>query len=191
MGLVMVLRRVTPQEIDGTLKYPKEIHWFLFGEPLRISFFQKLLGKPAPQPHLTHTPPTEETEIDLDKAWHGIYYLLTGKADKGEAPACYLQEGGVEIGKDYHDYVGAGPARTLSAQQTQAFHQHLSSLSEDMLRARYSKEAMKQFKIYPERFFESVEETEALAYLMEHFSNLKAFVAKAAAQQQGLIIYLG
>ncbi len=47
--------------------------------------------------------------IDLDKAWHGVHYLLTGQADGGELPHSLAVTGGEEFGPE----VGYGPARFL------------------------------------------------------------------------------
>src|SRR5688572_8764533 len=35
---------------------------------------------------------------DIHKAWHAIHYVLTGSADGGEPPDCYLLDGGTALG---------------------------------------------------------------------------------------------
>src|SRR5687767_14577361 len=45
---------------------------------------------------------------DLDKAWHGIHYLLTGTAAEGGKPLDFLVSGGREVG---NVDIGYGPAR--------------------------------------------------------------------------------
>jgi Domain of unknown function (DUF1877) len=47
--------------------------------------------------------------IDIDKAWHGIHYLLCGKANPGAEPLSWAVLGGEEIGEE----IGYGPARFL------------------------------------------------------------------------------
>src|SRR5436309_13750159 len=34
---------------------------------------------------------------DIHKAWHAIHYVLTGTADGGEPPDCYLLDGGAVL----------------------------------------------------------------------------------------------
>ena len=58
----------------------------------------------------------EGQSIDLDKAWHGIHYLLAGTEWEGTGPAAFLLAGGKEVG-DVD--VGYGPARALSAAELQ------------------------------------------------------------------------
>ncbi len=47
--------------------------------------------------------------LDLDKAWHGLHWLLTGTADDTDTPAGQAILGGTEIGEDK----GYGPSRLL------------------------------------------------------------------------------
>jgi Domain of unknown function (DUF1877) len=58
---------------------------------------------------------TEGHEADLDKAWHGIHYLLTGTAWEGEPPLDFLVRGGRTVGTIE---VGYSPARVLTAEET-------------------------------------------------------------------------
>src|SRR5262245_61651019 len=64
--------------------------------------------------------------MDLDKAWHGIHFLLTGSAWDGEEPLCFLVKGGEEIGDEDFGY---GPARILSPNQIAAWADSLSAIS--------------------------------------------------------------
>src|SRR4051812_40770621 len=52
-------------------------------------------------------------DLDIDKAWHAIHFLLTGTAWEGEPPLDFLAIGGTEIGED----LGYGPARGLVSSQ--------------------------------------------------------------------------
>lgn len=40
------------------------------------------------------------TELCIDKAWHGIHYLLTKSDWEGEAPRNFIIKGGHDIGAD-------------------------------------------------------------------------------------------
>lgn len=88
----------------------------------------------------------EAETIELDKAWHGIHFLLTGSVWEGEEPLCYLVRGGVELGKEDFGY---GPAPLLNPDQIADWAKALSTISTDELRKRFNPEAMMKAKIYP------------------------------------------
>ena len=69
-------------------------------------------------------PNGEENEncIDVDKAWHGIHYLLAGDTWGGDPPLANVVLGGTAIGDD----VGYGPARYLTADEVRAIGDALS-----------------------------------------------------------------
>jgi hypothetical protein len=90
MSMITVLTFATDAEIEDPLKAPERIEQFI---------------------------EEERTSTDLDKAWHGIHWLLTGTADSGSEPLCYLLAGGTQIG-DID--VGYGPARSFSAEEVAA-----------------------------------------------------------------------
>src|ERR1700761_9537434 len=77
--------------------------------------------------------PTSERSIDLDKAWHGIHWLLTGDSWGGEAPLALAIVGGEDIGPD----LGYGPARVVTPEQAQAVAAALSDLTDEELARRY------------------------------------------------------
>jgi len=60
--------------------------------------------------------------ISLDKAWHGVHYLLCGKLEPGTDLASQAVMGGTEIGDD----LGYGPARYFEANEVAAIARELS-----------------------------------------------------------------
>ena len=54
-----------------------------------------------------------EDGLNLEKSWHVLHYLLTGKAEEAPGPLGNAILGGTEIGGD----LGYGPARFLTPQQ--------------------------------------------------------------------------
>jgi hypothetical protein len=44
-------------------------------------------------------------ELEVDKAWHGLHFLLTGSAWEGSFPLNFIVAGGQEVGDD----LGYGP----------------------------------------------------------------------------------
>jgi hypothetical protein len=71
--------------------------------------------------------------MDVDKAWHGIHYLLTGQAEGGPEPLALAIFGGEEFGPE----VGYGPARFLSPAQVMAVDAALSALTLEDLEQRF------------------------------------------------------
>lgn len=93
-------------------------------------------------------PDDEEREgnIDVDKAWHGIHFLLTGDAWGGEPPLVNVVLGGTELGDD----VGYGPARYLTADEVRAAAEALRDITPDVLRTRYIASDLSRNSIYPD-----------------------------------------
>lgn len=117
--------------------------------------------------------------LDLDKSWHMLHFLFTGRAWDGPMPAAALLTGGREVGED----LGYGPARALSAKETQAFAQFLASQSEKSLAAKINVPHMQSMEIY------SVDD-DSTEDLNHYFPQLKSYVADAAAKGQGLLIWM-
>lgn len=128
----------------------------------------------------------EGLSTDIDKAWHGLHYLFTGTADGGAPPLDFLLTGGTPVG-DID--VGYGPARALTSAATRAAHEALARLDEAALRARFDAKAMTRLDIYPE-IWESDDEEDALAYLVDNAATLRAFLADAVRADHGLLIHL-
>jgi hypothetical protein len=132
-----------------------------------------------PEPHGT-------PEIDVDKAWEGIHFLLTGSDQTGgEEPLCYLASGGTEIGSVD---VGSGPARRLTSDQTRQFAEALSGLPDEELHARWDPAEVLRRGLYPPFLGERPDDD--LEYLLGHFATLKQFVQGAADGGMGLVVWL-
>lgn len=160
MSMICCLREANDSVIARLLQEPEQIHGFL---------------------------EEELDEIDLEKAWHGIHFLLTGSQWEGKEPLCYLVAGGKTIG-DID--VGYGPARALTSKQVASFNIALSGISSDNLRQRYDPQALKKAEIYPEIWDNDPAEDDALGYLVEMFEDLKAFVEKTSEQKKGMVVYI-
>jgi len=75
-----------------------------------------------------------ENSIDVDKSWHGIHFVLTGRSDGGEGPLAMAVLGGDEVGDD----VGYGPARFLAPGQVKEVAAALETLTIDDFKARFN-----------------------------------------------------
>jgi hypothetical protein len=127
---------------------------------------------------------------DLDNAWNGLHFLLTGTADGGKEPACLLLKGGKPIpGFDLgFDPGEGGPTRALSPQQVSRFAACLAEHTRESLRARYDTKRMLALEVYLAETLDE-EGDEGFDYLFESFATLKEIVDKASAAGEGLVIY--
>ena len=116
MGMYGTLRRVTPADAERLRADPRLLEAFLFVEPpivveervpgvlgflLRLTPIKVQRTEPAPpSENPLWPPPAPGEQLDVDKAWHGLHFLLTGTADGGAEPASYLLTGGEELGDD-------------------------------------------------------------------------------------------
>jgi hypothetical protein len=129
----------------------------------------------------------EVAHSDLDKAWHGIHYMLTRTAWEGDPPLNFILLGGSEVGRID---VGYGTARVFTSAEVQALHAALAPIDEALLRQRFDPPEMMKLEIYPEIWDRDPAEDDTFAYCAEYFGTLKEFVAGAAQRRLGLVFYL-
>jgi len=201
MGMVLALTTLADGNIDRLLADPPLV-WKVIApddpdayertrrDASKPSFLGGLFGKknpPPPEPEPLALTEGEGIETDIDKAWHGIHYLLTGTADGGERPWSFLVSGGREVG-DVD--VGYGPARVFTAAETRTIHDALATLSEDALRSRFNPADMTAKDIYPEIWNRDPEEDDTLGYLIEYFRQLRRFLQQASDSEVGIVVVL-
>lgn len=194
MGMIGILRRAGEPDLERLLREPSLINPFLADPellaataPPRPGFLARLFGRgtapaPAPAPAFARV---EGDEVDVDKAWHGLHYLLTGTAWEGDPPACYLVTGGEEIADEG---LGFGSARVVRPANVRDFAAFLAPITRDALLGNYDAAEMRALEIYPDIWDD---EGEVCEYLWGYFEDMRAFVADAAARSDGLVIYIG
>ena len=130
-------------------------------------------------------------DIDLDKAWHGLHYLLTGTAWEGREPYCYLLSGGEQIGDAEEHDVGHGPVRILLPPQVALFSDAVQLLTPGEVHRRLNAKEMTRLDIYPEVWArEGPAAQENLDYLTENAADLQAFLRRTVTDQKAVVIYL-
>ncbi|PSK67919.1 hypothetical protein B0E53_00190 [Micromonospora sp. MH33] len=165
MGMVLIGRRVSAEELAALRADPTAVDALLYGD---------LNDDEAEMP---------EPELDLDKAWHGIHYLLTGTDWQiGEGAGAAIL-GGAEIGQDG----GYGPPRLLDQDTVRAVATALDALDVEVLRARFDPDAMSAAEIYPDIWTNGTDE---LDYLMSHYTELRRFYHAAAANDQAVLLVI-
>ncbi len=119
---------------------------------------------------------------ELEKSWHGLHFVLTGRADDAPAPLGYLLSGGEEVGED----LGYGSARFLNSSQVKALRDALRPFDEAEFDRRFDVKAMERAQLYPNCWDEDRDDLleEFDSYLRELQRDLDATVAAG----EGLLI---
>lgn len=123
--------------------------------------------------------------VHLDKAWHGIHFLLTGSPDRTDSLASRAIMGGESIGAD----LGYGRAQLLSPLEVRLIARALQRQPADRLAARYKPEALARAHVYPEVIWER-EKDEARDYVLQYYKALVAFYDHAAAKGYAVVFTL-
>lgn len=122
--------------------------------------------------------------LEVDKAWHGLHFLLTGSAWEGSFPLNFIVAGGREVGAD----LGYGPARGLVSADVQMIDAALEPLTRDHLEQRFDAQRMMELQIYPDGW--SQDPDGELDYLLDYYADLRPFVRRTAERQHALLVYL-
>lgn len=142
----------------------------------------------AAHPRTTQPPSPFGSGCDIHKAWHAIHYVLTGAAEGGTEPHCYLLEGGVPLGPPLDE---EDSPRLLTPDQVRAFDSILRPINSiNELRHRFDHEAMVAAGVYSMNEGED-EADEDLEFTAHFFRILRKFIHRAAAAGQGVIISIG
>jgi len=120
-------------------------------------------------------------KLYLDKAWHGVHWLLSGSAGTNSQRLSHLIMGG----RDLPVQLPYGKPRMHTAQEVQEFARLLDALTDADLAARFDPAAMDSAQIYPEDWVE--DKDEALSYLLDNLRELRAFVRAAARSNLAII----
>jgi hypothetical protein len=121
--------------------------------------------------------------LSLDKAWHGVHYLLCGKVEPGADLASQAVMGGTEVGED----LGYGPARYFDANKVAAIARELTRPNlEAEMTARFDPAQMANLGIYPGQF----DAADDRQWLMDAFQKLRQFYVDASAASLAVITCL-
>lgn len=169
MGMTCELRQLSPAYAQRLLQNPDEV----------LQYYDDASGGELPEE-------AQGEDLDLDKAWHGLHYLLTGTAWGGQLPLSYLVHGGEQVGDEQEHDLGYGPARILLPAQVVTFSQALGQLNAVEISRRFNPAEMMRLDIYPniwDRKDEMLDE-----WMQESLADLQGFLQRAVAQQHAVII---
>ena len=171
MGMICELRQLSPAYAQMLLHNPNEV----------LQYYDDASEGELPEE-------AQGEDLDLDKAWHGLHYVLTGTAEQGKEPWCYLLTGGEQVGDETDHDVGYGPARILMPPQVAAFQQAVASISSAEVSIRFNPAEMTRLDIYPSVWDRQDEQLEE--WMQESLTELQSFLERAVDQQQAVIISL-
>ena len=126
------------------------------------------------------------SSCSLEKAWHGLHFLLTGQADEASAPLGFILSGGKELPETDGGY---GPARLFTADETRDISAALSALSGEQLWSRFDETKMTDEGVYPSIWDEP--EADLRDEYVTYFRELRKFLKFAAADGACLLVTLG
>ncbi len=195
MSMIGNLARIAPEVREELLQSPEKIEVLLYPElgqeeqPKERGFFAKLFGMPAAESKPKAKPSVVLAQgdyTDLDKAWHGVHFLLTGSAWEGDFPLGFLVVGGTQVG-DLD--VGYGPARVFDSTEVRQIAEALAVVSSESLVARFDPKAFVAEDIYPSMDLANIDE-EYLKYLTDYFQVAKGFTSETAKRGQAMLVYI-
>lgn len=123
--------------------------------------------------------------LSLDKAWHGVHYLLCGEAEPGGTLLSQAVLGGTVLGDDDEGFSGYGPPRYFTPSDVAELANALNrSDLEPECAVRFDPERMTQLEIYPGWRASDAE------WLLDAFRRLRDFYTKAAAEGHAVVTCL-
>lgn len=127
-------------------------------------------------------PPDDRSlELDIDKAWHGIHFVLNGSEWEGTPPLFNVVLGGEPVNDDD---VGHGPARCLMPREVQDVAAALRAIPPEEFRRRYDPALLTANDIYPQ-IWDDEDERDPL---LEDYELLREFFLGAAQAGDALLL---
>ncbi len=176
------IRTIGPQMLADTAarlgKTPEELTAALGSDDL-LKLFE---ARGAAQPPSS----SREREIlSLDKAWHGVHYILCGEPEPGPALLSQAVLGGSALGDDDEGFSGYGPARYFTAEHVAQLAEQLSVPGlEAEAAGRFDAERMDELGIYPGWKGADAD------WVIDGFRRLRDFYADAAKKGHAIVTCL-
>jgi len=126
--------------------------------------------------------PGEESDdgLSLEKSWHSLHYLLTGRVEEAAPPLGNAILGGVPIGDD----LGYGPGRFLTPELVREVSRALSKFTPDELARRFDLDAMSAANIY------ACADEDELEIAQSYFEQLVQYYADAATRGNAMLLWI-
>ncbi|MEZ5373955.1 MAG: YfbM family protein [Microthrixaceae bacterium] len=124
--------------------------------------------------------------IDLDKAWHGLHFTLTGSAWDTSGSLGDLVLGGDEFGED----LGYGPPRWLAAERVATLSAELDDLSVGDFAQRIDFTQLEAQAIYPPIWDRADEQADLTNLLVEAYGQIREEFRRAASAGDGFVVVM-
>lgn len=144
-----------------------------------FALMQQRLGERPPG-----TAEGADAELSLDKAWHGVHYVLCGAVEPGDSLLSQAVLGGTEVGEDFSGY---GPVRCFTPGQVAELAGALGDPQvEQDASDRYDPERMTELGIYPFGW----DEEDNREWIFDAFHELRDFYDGAATRGRAVVTCL-
>jgi hypothetical protein len=127
--------------------------------------------------------------LELDKAWHGVHYVMCGRPEPDQTLLSQAILGGTDIGDDEEGFSGYGPARYFTAAEVAELARTLSrpELETDAA-ARFDPARMAELDIYPG--WDASQSRSDHEWIMDSFRRLRDFYQDAAGKGHAIVTCL-
>ena len=190
------LARISEAKRIELHKKPELIEEFLYPDFVdeapqeKRGLFARFFGsKPDPEVEVKEKKEglSEEDQIDVDKAWHGLHFLFTGSDWEGPFPEGFL----VSCGKEVGDVdVGYGPAKSFTPEEVKEISDFLENLDDSELKSRLDPKKMNEMKIYPSVWNDESDIEEEWEYAKHSLDTVKQFIKEASQRGLALLVYI-
>jgi Domain of unknown function (DUF1877) len=162
MGMVGCYKRIGQNELNQIL--------------LDTSYLEDMLLKDEEECY-------DDSVFDVDKAWHGIHYLLNKRIWKGKKPLFNVVLGGTELDFEF----GYGNVRYLTVKEVSEVSEVLNKLNLEQLKKNYNPKKFTRKKIYPDIWDNDI----SFEYLLGNLEGLINFYQKATTNNEAVILFIG
>lgn len=125
-------------------------------------------------------------EAGLGVYWHGVQYLLAGRAKGVRGPFAWFTSGGAKLGR-----TTGGPVRYLSPKQVSELAKALADETPDDLGdGIFDEAAMDAAGVYPGTWVRSGKDYDALGTMRELYAYVQEFLMKQSSAGKGVLVVL-
>ena len=146
MGMVCCFASISDESINVVRKHPVLLMKYFLEDEEFVEYAEEYKNKKqgllsrlfgsrkvsAEELLRFETGENEKIQTDIDKAWHGIHFMLTGSVDEGDEPLNFIAFGGDFV--DCPDF-GYNTSRMHTSKQVKQIDRALQAISKKILRA--------------------------------------------------------
>ena len=192
MGMVMYLRRASDERINALLADPASVERFLYDPAIEnlpgagelMAALKEKFGFTAPLP-LEDAPREDGDEINLDKIWHVLHFVLTGSARATSEPLSFLIGQWPEIGDVDTGY---GPAKAIRSDAVSRFRNALTLIGSEHIKTYYKPEEMQRAGVYLAASLG--DDADEIADIEHSLQKLRNFLDECVVRNAGVITYI-